>query len=140
MVGEFGWLVTDVYIAPQLARPAMPSRTAEGSAARMRNHGRRRQGSSATTAGTASSTSGWTHTAAPVSQPARTGRSSDSASTAYSSSPTATASSGCPHRAETLHSAHASATASKPRFHSETPSRSARASAANSTTQHSAIW
>ena len=92
----------------------------------------RRHGKTASSTGSASSTSGCTHTAAPASQPARPARPRLCASTAYSSSPTATASSGCPQRAETDHKIPASAAASSPRFRQVTPSRSASASAANS--------
>ena len=140
MTGESGWLVTAVYVACQFAASAAPSSTTEGSAARTRNSGTRRHGRTATSTGNARSTSGCTHMAAPVCHAARDTRPWLIASTAYSSSPTATASSGCPHRPETFHSATAPAAASSARRPRDTPSRSASASAANSGTHEIAIW
>ena len=55
-------------------------------------------------------------------------------------SPTATASSGCPHRTVTLHSAVALAAASQKRLGLVAPRRSAIASAANSATAEMATW
>src|SRR5215472_10842808 len=85
ITGEFGWLVTDTYVACQLATAAAPSSTIEGRADRTRNGGIRRHGSTASSTGSASSTSGCTQTAAPASQPACAVRDRLSASTAYSS-------------------------------------------------------
>jgi hypothetical protein len=53
-----------------LAIAAAPTKTTEGMAARTRNGAIRRHGSRASMIGSASSTSGWTQTAAPASQPA----------------------------------------------------------------------
>src|SRR6516225_6777013 len=53
MIGESGWLVTEIYVACQLASAAAPSSTTDGSAARTRNIGIRRHGSSASSTGSA---------------------------------------------------------------------------------------
>ena len=70
ITGELGWLVTAAYVACQLATAAAPSSTIDGAADRTRNSGIRRHGSTASSTGSASSTSGCTQTAAPASQPA----------------------------------------------------------------------
>ena len=94
MLGALGWLVTAWMVAVQFAAAAAAKVTIGGVAARVTKPGSRRGSTASTRTGNASSTSGCTATAAPASQAARLGRSSPIARTAYSTSPTATASSG----------------------------------------------
>ena len=137
-IGEFGWLVTALTVAAQFAAAAAASSTVAGAAARARKPASRRGSMRTSTNGSASSTSGCTATAAPISQADRTVRPErDSARMPYSSSATASASSGWPQRTETFHSTTAPAAARNARLSLVTLRCSAIASAANSTTDDS---
>ncbi len=92
--GQLGCLVTAVRVACQFAAPAAASSSAPGAAARARKPGQRCGPIVTTRMGTASSTSGCTATAAPVSHPARAVLDADNARKACNNSPMATASSG----------------------------------------------
>jgi hypothetical protein len=131
IAGQLGWLVTAVKVASQFAAAAAASSTAAGAAARARNPASRRGSRTTRTTGSAMRTSGWTASAAPMSQADRPVRACDSARMPNRNSAAATASSGWPHRTETLHRATACAAARTARFGRLAPSRSAIASAAN---------
>src|SRR5260370_27196649 len=121
-------------VGVQFAAAAAASDSTAGAAALVTKRGSRLGSTTAARTGNASRTSGWMATAAPASQAARLVLEPDSARTAYSSNPIATASSGWPHRMVTFHRAVALAAASRKRLGRVAPRRSAIASAANRAT------